>query len=221
MTARGEADALLAVLLTAQRLSFLGGAPISGQVDHALAHARAAGLERLPSGAAVLDLGSGAGVPGIVAAHHHSRLRFTLLDRSAKRSAFLREASCRLGLDVPFFATGDDFGRVTVAEGDAAELAHEERHRHRYAVVLSRAFGAPAVTAECATGFLAPGGTLVVAEPPQPDLLRWPEGALAQLGLAVAELVSGPPRFAVLTAVAPCAEAFPRPWKQIVKRPLY
>ena len=53
---------------------------------------------------------------------------------------------------------------------------------------MARSFGPPAVTAECAIGFLRPGGEILVSEPPEPDPDRWPADGLAGLGL-VAETV--------------------------------
>ena len=46
----------------------------------------------------VADLGSGAGFPGIPLAIFLPRLRFTLVERSARRSAFLRNTALLLGL---------------------------------------------------------------------------------------------------------------------------
>ncbi len=46
----------------------------------------------------VADLGSGAGFPGIPLAIYLPRLRFTLVERSARRAAFLRNTALLLGL---------------------------------------------------------------------------------------------------------------------------
>ncbi len=50
------------------------------------------------AGPAVADLGSGAGFPGIPLAIFLPRIRFTLVERAARRAAFLRNAALLLGL---------------------------------------------------------------------------------------------------------------------------
>ena len=56
-------------------------------------------------------------------------------------------------------------------------------------MVVARSFGPPAVTAECAVGFLRSGGRLVVSEPPgdaegDGAADRWPRSGLEELGYA-------------------------------------
>ena len=51
-----------------------------------------------PSGVAVLDLGSGGGLPGIPLKIIRPDLKFVLLDSSQKKTAFLRMAVMKLGL---------------------------------------------------------------------------------------------------------------------------
>lgn len=58
----------------------------------------AAVAERIPSGATVLDVGSGAGLPGLVLAIARPDLTVTLIEPLARRTSFLIEAVERLGL---------------------------------------------------------------------------------------------------------------------------
>jgi 16S rRNA (guanine527-N7)-methyltransferase len=125
----------------------------------------------------VLDLGSGAGVPGLVLADAHPTLGLVLLDSGARRGRFLRQAIAELGL----------VDRVEVVEERAETAARHPAWRGAVDAVVARSFGSPAVTAECAVGFLRLGGCLVVSEPPEPDASsRWPSEALADLGLGPA-----------------------------------
>jgi 16S rRNA (guanine527-N7)-methyltransferase len=69
----------------------------------------------VPTGAAVVDVGSGAGLPGIVLALVRPDLTVVTLDSLARRTDFLTEARERLGL-----------GNVTVLRGRAEEPAVRE-----------------------------------------------------------------------------------------------
>jgi len=71
----------------------------------------AAVSELIPAGATVIDVGSGAGLPGIVLALARSDLLITLIEPLARRTAFLTEAVARLGLE----------RSVTVIRGRAEE----------------------------------------------------------------------------------------------------
>lgn len=59
----------------------------------------AAVVELIPSGASVVDVGSGAGLPGIVLALARPDLAVTLMEPLARRVSFLTEAVAALGLD--------------------------------------------------------------------------------------------------------------------------
>lgn len=131
--------------------------------------------------ASFLDLGSGGGVPGLVLATEWPAAEGVLLDAGRRRGAHLQSACAELDL----------VGRVTVVVDRAETAARDDRWRGRFRLVVARGFGPPAVTAECAVGFLAVGGELVVSEPPGGDLGRWDEAGLRQLGFAAPELVTG------------------------------
>ncbi len=71
--------------------------------------------EMIPIGASVVDVGSGAGLPGIVLAVARPDLTITLVEPLARRTAFLSEAVTALALDAT----------VTVVRGRAEDLAGE------------------------------------------------------------------------------------------------
>lgn len=175
---------LTAVLEEAQRLGFLGPGPVERHVAHAQAMASC-----LPGDAGrVLDLGTGGGVPGLVVAAIRPGLEILLLDARERRCRFLRHALTELELA----------SRAEVVEARAEAAARRPELREQMDVVMARSFSLPAVTAECATGFLRLGGLLVVSEPPaggpgvspcegaDPADSRWPEASLADLGLGPA-----------------------------------
>ena len=121
-----------------------------------------------------------------------------LLDARTNRTDFLARAVGRLGW-------GD---RVSVVAGRAEELGRLSQWRGRLGAVVARSFGSPAGTAECAAPFLAVGGQLVVSEPPDPPMARWPPAGLALVGLARDEGVAD--GLASFTQMELCPARFPR-----------
>jgi 16S rRNA (guanine527-N7)-methyltransferase len=202
----GRVDDLLPWLAEAQQRGFIGPGDIEPHIDHAAGFLQAAGAPPLN----LLDLGSGAGIPGLILAAWWPETRVVLLDAAEKRTTFLDEAIS--GLDWQ--------AQISVVRGRAEEVARDARFRSAFEMVTARSFGPPAVVAECAAGFLAMGGRLLVSEPPDGTGDRWaaPE-PLAELGLAV----EGSPSFgvAVLRQVAPCPDRWPRRVGIPAKRPLF
>jgi 16S rRNA (guanine527-N7)-methyltransferase len=102
-----------------------------------------------------LDLGAGAGIPGIPLAVAVPAASVTLLDAIAKKCAFLEAAVAAAGLS----------GRARVV------CARSERHassgasgRDAYAVVLARAVSEMPVLVELAAPLLAEGGVLLASK---------------------------------------------------------
>ncbi len=160
---------LAAVLASARDRGLLGSGPIERHIRHADVFIAAAGA----SPSALLDMGSGGGVPGLVLARAWPTTAIVLLDSATRRGAFLEEAVARLGIGHQV--------RVVVARAEVA--ARDASLRGRFDVVTSRSFGPPAVTAECGAAFLTPAGVLLVSEPPEAPADRWPPAGLAALGL--------------------------------------
>lgn len=95
----------------------------------------------------LLDVGSGAGLPGIPLACVRSDLSVTCCDSVAKKVAFVKAVSAELDLDVR--------GVVARAEG------HPEQERLPLAdAVVSRALADPDLWVPLAVHYVAPGGTL-------------------------------------------------------------
>jgi 16S rRNA (guanine527-N7)-methyltransferase len=199
---------LLELLEEGRRLGFLGPGPLESHLRHAQGFAQAYG--RQPS--RVMDLGSGAGVPGLVLALVWPDARLGLVESMARRSEFLSDAVRRLGI----------VGQVEVLHQRAEEVGRDETYRSKAELVVARSFGPPAAVAECGAPLLSVEGRLVVSEPPTGSDLRWPEQALAQLGLRPLELaVLEAGRFQVLEQSQRCPERFPRRAGLPVKRPLF
>jgi 16S rRNA (guanine527-N7)-methyltransferase len=203
-------DALIAVLEDARSLGLLGPGPTERQYRHAADLARAIA----PFDGSFLDLGSGAGLPGLVLARAFPASTGVFLDSQQRRCEFLRGAVERLAID----------DRFDVVCGRAEVLARTEELRGRFDLVVARAFGPPAVTAECSVGFLHVGGSLVVTEPPDAtkSAERWPRSGMAELGFGeVQQLRRGETGAMRAALVRVPAERWPRREGVPAKRPLW
>ncbi|MGA2036890.1 MAG: RsmG family class I SAM-dependent methyltransferase [Acidimicrobiales bacterium] len=169
-----------------------------------------------------LDLGSGGGLPGLVLAHHWQQSEVVLLDGNLRKTAALREAVNACGWA----------NRVGVVHS-RAEVAARSGLRGVFDLVVSRSFGPPPVTAECAAAFLRPGGLLVVSEPPAHFIPvtgtgmcasnpgRWPSEGLVVVGLEPVAAWRRRFGYQVLRQAASCPKRFPRREGIPRKRPIY
>jgi 16S rRNA (guanine527-N7)-methyltransferase len=171
-----------------------------------VAHARGFAVVAAPGRA--LDLGSGGGVPGLVLAVHWPKSSRVLHDAQSRRGAFLTDAAATLGLAE----------RVRVVVDRAERAAHASDLRGAFDLVVARSFGPPAVTAECAVGFLRDGGDFVVSEPPDDEPTRWPADGLAGLGFEDRGRIGAVRR---LTCIAAAGDAVPRREGAPSKHPLW
>ena len=105
----------------------------------------------LRHGARVLDLGSGAGIPGLVIAWDRPDLEVTLLDVRQRRADQLERLVRRLGL----------LSRVRVVCASAERFAVSEAGA--FDAVVARRFGPPAAVARAADSLLHAGGIVVVS----------------------------------------------------------
>jgi 16S rRNA (guanine527-N7)-methyltransferase len=178
-----EEEPLRAVLTRARTLGFIGPGSIESHLAHAAGFAVAAVRQLGHPPASMVDLGSGAGIPGLVLAEEWPDVRAFLVESGHRRCEHWRSEIGHLGWD----------GRVEVLEERAELTARRPELREQVELVTARSFATPAATAEIAAGLVAPGGLLVVSEPPQLDIARWPAAELAALGF-------GPARYDEVTA---------------------
>ncbi len=208
-----EVERLVAVLERSRATGHLGPARVADHISHSLAFAEAFASVAAPVRAA--DLGAGGGIPGLVLAQLvWPATAWTLVEARRLRAEFLRAAVAELGLE----------SRVVVDDRRAEVLGRDPMSRGSFDLVTARAFGPPAVAAECAAPLLRVGGKLVVSEPPArrgASEDRWPAAGLALLGLHLETTIQGPPALAVLVQIEPCAERFPRRPGKPAKAPLF
>lgn len=99
------------------------------------------------NGAAVIDVGSGAGFPGIPLAIARPDIQVTLLDSQQKRVRFLQEAAKRLNLN-----------NVRAVHGRAEDTAHLPEFRESFDLALARAVASLPVLLELLMPFVRMGG---------------------------------------------------------------
>jgi 16S rRNA (guanine527-N7)-methyltransferase len=163
-----EPRSLEDVLGTAQRLGTLGALPIPDVIAHSRQFVDA--LTGITG--TIMDIGTGAGVPGLIIAIDRPDLVLVLTDRREARMDALARGVTAMGIR----------DRVKVLTADVAVLGQNSEHAAMYDAVVCRGFASPDVTATLARPLLKNGGTLIVSEPPVPDPSRWPTELLNRLG---------------------------------------
>jgi 16S rRNA (guanine527-N7)-methyltransferase len=100
-------------------------------------------------GVRVLDVGTGAGIPGVPLKIVFPGIKLVLLEATAKKVDFLRHLKATLGID--FDAVG----------GRAEEVARREEYREKFDLVLSRAVARLPALVELTLPFCAVGGRFI------------------------------------------------------------
>jgi 16S rRNA (guanine527-N7)-methyltransferase len=203
-----ERQQLLEVLRGAQDRGLIGPGPLAAHLDHSHAWAEALGSTPV----SFLDLGSGGGLPGLAFLLDWPAVRGTLLDSRHRSTEWIEEAAAEMGWT----------DRVEIVCERAEAAGRDAALRESFPLVVARGFGAPAVTAECASAFVVPGGRLSVSEPPGGDPSRWPVEPLAGLGLRLVETrsVDGA-SFVMLEKVEELDDRWPRRVGKPSRRPLW
>ena len=172
-------------------------------------------LELIPlaglTGETVVDVGTGAGFPGVPLAVALPAAKVTLLDSLGKRVDFLREACGRLGLE------------NTVCVHARAE---EFDNRERFDAAVSRAVAALPVLAELCLPLVRVGGRFLAMKSSHEDL-EAASAAIKTLGGRLSwtrdYVIPGTDvthRLVCVDKVSPTPKKYPRRFAQIKKQPL-
>lgn len=133
-----------------KRLNLTRIAPEDVVTHHLIDSLALAAVMTPKPGARLLDVGTGAGFPGIPLALAYPDLRVTLLDGTRKRLAFLDEVIAEIGLK-----------NVVTLHGRAEELAANSAHRGAYDIVTARAVAKLERLAGWMLPLVRPGGVAV------------------------------------------------------------
>lgn len=182
-------------------------------------------LAEAPEGGTVIDVGSGGGLPGLPLAITMPHLRFTLLEATGKKVAFLRDAAAALGLaNVEVVQgraeeLGQDRGRRVEAAG---RTEREHSRRESYDVAVARAVGPMAVIAELTVPLVKVGGqVLLIKGQRAEEELAEAKQALYLLHAHHAGTVDTPTgRVVVLEKARPTPRAYPRKSGEPKRAPL-
>ncbi len=170
--------------------------------------------ELMPKGSRVIDVGSGAGLPGLPLKIARPDLDITLLDATEKKTRFITEAAAACGLD------------ISVINGRAEEAAQQSELRAHFDICVSRAVARLDMLLELCAGFIKIGGMVLAYKGEKADSERMQAERCAQtLGLKyLAKYISDDPDSGHCVLVYQKTKAisskYPRAFAQIKKRPL-
>jgi 16S rRNA (guanine527-N7)-methyltransferase len=173
--------------------------------------------ETLRPDATLLDVGSGAGLPGVPLKIVFPDVKVTLLEVTRKKALFLEQVVGELGLP-----------GLDVRTGRAETLAHEPDLREAFDAVVARAVAKLNVLVELMAGFCRVGGVVLAQKGTAPqDEVRVASAAVETMGVEVVEVrevefdgSDGPRSLVVLNKTRPTPKGYPRRPGMPFKRPL-
>ena len=145
--------------------------PLDVQIKHFLDSLTV--LKALPAGASrVIDVGTGAGFPGLPLKIVRPEIRLTLVEATGKKARFCEHVANRLGLE-----------GVRVVHARAEEVGQRAEHREHYDWAVARAVAEMAVLAEYLLPLVVRGGGFIAQKSKDaPAEAHAAEGALRKLG---------------------------------------
>lgn len=177
----------------------------------------AVAVGRETEGRSAIDIGSGAGFPGLPLKIASPGLRLTLLDAQKKRVDFLQELCRQLDLD-----------DVRCLHARAEEAAFDRTLRENYDMALSRAVARLNLLCELCLPFVKTGGEFIAMKGTDSDEeIREAETAIRTLGARLEEIrdytVTGTDvrhRLVVIRKTGQTPSGYPRKYAKISRSPL-
>lgn len=168
----------------------------------------------------ILDIGSGAGFPGLVLAIVRPQWQIASLEATGKKATFQKMVCDGLALK-----------NVTVLNVRAEDIAHHAAYRQQFDAVTARALAAMPILAELSLGFVKPVGLSLYWKGPTADEeLAAATPAIEQMGAQVQQaaaytLPTGEDEPAKLSLIIckkikPTPKQYPRAFGLIKKKPL-
>ena len=170
----------------------------------------------LKEGAKLIDVGTGAGFPGMVLKIMRPDIKVTLLDSLNKRLIFLNEVINELGLD-----------GIETVHMRAEEAGKSKAHREKYDVATARAVANLPVLAEYCTPLVKQGGIFMAMKGPSAqEEAEKCQNAQKVLGLSepqiICETLTGNEQraFVSFKKISQTPPKYPRKPNDISKQPL-
>ena len=176
-----------------------------------------AGWKQIAKCQNLIDVGTGAGFPGIPLKIIFPDMKLTLLDSLQKRIGFLEEVGNQLELT-----------DVEYVHGRAEELAHDPIYREKYDAACARAVAPLNVLLEYCSGYVKEGGVFLAYKGPSlPDELQESKKAQKVLHMNVSDTILADVLgtdyqhyVAVFAKGAPIDKQYPRKQGKIKASPL-
>lgn len=169
----------------------------------------------IPQGESVIDIGTGAGFPGVPLKIMRPDLKLTLLDGLNKRLVFLAELTKALGIE------------AEIVHARAEEAARQKPFRMAFGFASARAVAAMPVLCEYCLPFLKEGGVFAAMKGPDAEAEgKSAEPAISLLGCKTEKTVrytlpAGDGRtLFLIQRNGPLSEKYPRHGSKIAKSPL-
>jgi 16S rRNA (guanine527-N7)-methyltransferase len=164
----------------------------------------------------VIDIGTGAGVPGVPLKIIFPQIRLTLMDSTNKKITFLNHLKQRLGLN-----------DIEVVSGRAEELARQQ-YRESYDLVLARGLAPMPTLAELTIPFCKIAGKVILHKKGEiAEEMKQAKRAIATMGGKLIEIkpvelneFTDNRVLVVIEKIAPTPEIYPRGQGLPIKRPL-
>lgn len=166
-------------------------------------------------GASLIDVGCGAGFPGMPLKIAEPSIKLTLLDSTEKRISFLRRLAQELQID------GTDF-----VFARAEELSIQKNYRESFDIAVSRAVARLNVLSELCLPFVKVGGIfLAMKTASSNEEIKEAERAIKELGGKIKsyydyEILGAAHRIVVIEKITATPEKYPRRFAKIQKQPI-
>ena len=165
----------------------------------------------------LIDVGTGAGIPGLPLKILFPQIKLVLLEATAKKAAFLYHMKHKLELD-----------NVEIVIGRAEEVAHQVQYREKFDVVLSRGVAPLPTLVELTLPFSTIGGSFIAQKKGSIDLeISQADKAISQLGGKLQEVkridleeFTDQRWLIVIDKVSPTPQQYPRRPGIPAKRPI-
>ena len=170
----------------------------------------------VPQNATIIDVGTGAGFPGLVLKIVRPDLQVTLLDSLNKRITFLNDVIDKLEL-----------AGITAIHSRAEEGGNNKNLREKFDISCARAVASMPVLLEYCVPFIKVGGQFVAMKGPSAtEEIEKSQNAIKQLGVTqptiICETLTGEEQraFCIFKKISQTPPKYPRNGGKIAKQPL-